>query len=99
MSDCGMSMPRRMQTLPRLGRQRGAANRHTVTRVAVIVGAAGDQQTEILGHPAIAVGGRRVVIRVIRLERIETGVAKCGNTRVDERASGMSERGQAAGPM
>ena len=92
-------MPCRLQPLPALGRQGGASDRHAVHGIAVIIGAAGEQQTERIGHPVIAVGGCRIVIGVIGLERVETGVAQRGNSVVDQRATGMRQRRQAAGAV
>ena len=68
-------------------------------RVAVVIGAAGDQQTEIDGQTVITSRSDRVVIGVIGLECIETSVAQCGNSRVDPRTSGMRQRRHSAGTM
>src|SRR6185312_2371529 len=94
-----MSMPCRMQPLPAFGRQRGTSDRHTMNGIAVVIRAAGDQETEFVSHAVIAIGSGRIVIRVIGLERIETGVAQLGNSRVDLRASWMRQRRQSTGAM
>src|SRR4029453_12865762 len=68
-------------------------------RIAMEIGATGHQQPEIGGHLAVAFDRSLVVIRVVDLERVETGHRERRDLFVDARPPWMGERGNSSRAM
>ena len=68
-------------------------------RVAVEIGAAGEQQTKSARDADVAVDERGVMIRVERFDRVQPHARERGNSRVEFRFSWMGERRDPAGPV
>jgi hypothetical protein len=86
------------QSLELLGRQRHIARRSwPVRRVAVKVGSAGDKQSVLTRQRGIAGSRGRIVIGMVRLERVNAGGDKLGDPFVVTDETRVSERSEAAG--
>ena len=68
-------------------------------RIAMEIGTACHQQPKIGSEPVIAFDGGFIVIRVIHLERIETGDRQRLDALVDASPAGMGERSDASSAM
>src|SRR4030095_17047630 len=94
-----MSAPRRAEALPFDRGKRRGTGLDAMSRIAVEVGATRHQQPEFGCHRVIPLNRSLVVVRMVDLERIESGGGERLDSRVDARPSRMRERSHASRAM
>src|SRR5687768_9002165 len=92
MSGRGGTVPR-LDAFPFRSRQRHRTRLAAVRRIAVKVRAAGDEQIQPTRHFDVLLDEGSVVIRMKRLDSIETGSRERRNSRSQAVLSGVGERG------